>query len=310
MLTELAAVVPRGDLDDARPARRSQAGPKRALDRGTIQAVHHDLQHRVHTLRELAVDAIPSAERRTVRVVGGRHHVLVFLRADLAAGPDDPAGERQDDAAQLAHRVHRGFRCRESGTLLRGQDQEIAAANRFLNAEGFLDQELALHHGNAPVPLSRQKLARLEAIAEVTQLPADGHSLGRLGQAVEACGGRAREHRLPDAIDELSLKSFGVEAEQQHAHARPKVGCGIGIQFRLDTCLDLAPDDRRGEPGQRLGGRPRPRRRLRRDHHPCRTHTEGLGERVDNPDSVALQNRSTLTHAVQISVQRRRWQGS
>ena len=45
MLPELAAVIARGNLDDTRPARRSESGAHRLLDRQPIESIHDDLEH-------------------------------------------------------------------------------------------------------------------------------------------------------------------------------------------------------------------------------------------------------------------------
>src|SRR6185436_5551561 len=99
MLPELAAVIAGRDLHDPRPARRVEADAHRVFYSLTIDAVDNDLQHRIHRLRQLARHTEPAANRRAVRLVGRGGHVLVALRADLAAGADDTAGKRQDDAA-------------------------------------------------------------------------------------------------------------------------------------------------------------------------------------------------------------------
>ena len=44
VLAQLAAVVPGRDLDDTGSARSLDAGAQGALDRGPVQAVHHDLE--------------------------------------------------------------------------------------------------------------------------------------------------------------------------------------------------------------------------------------------------------------------------
>src|SRR5687768_12390394 len=99
MLPEFAAVIARRDLDDPRPARGAETEAHRLFYRLTIDAVDDDLQHRVDRFRQLARHTEPAANRRAVRFVGRRDHVLVAPRADLAAGADDAAGKRQDDAA-------------------------------------------------------------------------------------------------------------------------------------------------------------------------------------------------------------------
>ena len=106
------------------------------LDGGAVQTVHDDLEHRVHARRAARSSTpVPSAQRRTVRIVGGRDHLLVALRADLAAGAHHAAGKGQHDTADLAHRLDRRFRRRERGVLAGSQNQEVAAADRPLNAE-------------------------------------------------------------------------------------------------------------------------------------------------------------------------------
>ena len=108
--------------------------------------------------------------------------------------------------------------------------------------------------------------------------------------------------RLAYTVDELSLKSIRVEAEEQHVHTRPPVRCGVRTHVPFDARLDLASDDRGGKPGHGFGRRSRPAGCLRSDDHPRRTHAKGLREGVNNPDAVALHHRFTLTHAVQVSV--------
>ena len=139
-----------------------------------------------------------------------------------------------------------------------GEDQQVATADRLLDPERFLHQELAFHHRNPPVALSADDLAGLKLVAEVTQLAADDDPLGRIGQAVEAGSCRTGEYGLADTVDELSLKSIRIEAEQQHVHTRPPVRCGVRTQLPFDARLDLASDDRGGEPGHGFGRRSRP----------------------------------------------------
>src|SRR5712691_12595332 len=202
VLAEPAAVIPGRDLDHARTTRRLDAGAERVLDRLAIQAVHDDLEHRVHARRQRARDADASAERRAVGVVGRRDHLLVTPRSNLAAASDDAAREGEDDAADSAHGVDGRFRRRQRGPLILSKNQKVAAADRRLHAEGLLHQELALHHVFQEVAPTVEKLARLKAITEMAQQAADDDSLGRLWRSVEARGRGTREHGLSDAIDQ------------------------------------------------------------------------------------------------------------
>src|SRR6185295_13436086 len=59
---ELAAVVAGRDLDDTGTTGGIDADAQGVLDRGTVQAVHHDLQDGVHTLRQFARHAGASAK--------------------------------------------------------------------------------------------------------------------------------------------------------------------------------------------------------------------------------------------------------
>ena len=104
--------------------------------------------------------------------------------------------------------------------LALAENQQVTATNGLLNAEGFLNQELALHHRDPPVTLAIEDLARLELVAEVTQLSANNDAVGRVWQTVEARRRRTREDRLTDTIDELPLQSLGIEGKQQHADTR------------------------------------------------------------------------------------------
>src|SRR6187455_530852 len=158
MLSELAAVVAGRDLDDARSARGVDADTHRVLDGSAIESVHDDLEHRVRAVRNLARDSVAPAECRAVRVVGRRDHVLVFLRADFAAGAHDSTRKGKHDALDLAHRADRGFGRGERCRLVFRKDQEVAAADRLLHTEGFLDEELALHHRDAPIALTVEHL--------------------------------------------------------------------------------------------------------------------------------------------------------
>ena len=69
MFSELAAIVPGRDLDHTRQAGGGDPGPQGSLDRGTVEAVHDNLQHRIDRLGQLALDAGPPAQCRTVGIV-------------------------------------------------------------------------------------------------------------------------------------------------------------------------------------------------------------------------------------------------
>src|SRR2546426_12685022 len=88
---ELAAEVRRLDGVHPGPAGGRDAGAHRRLDRWRIGPVEYDLEHAVHPLRKLGRGDRP--ERGIEWVVGRRHHVLVALRARLAAAPHDAARE-------------------------------------------------------------------------------------------------------------------------------------------------------------------------------------------------------------------------
>ena len=166
-----------------------------------------------------------------------------MFRAYLAAGSHDAARKREHDAADLSHRLDRRFRRGQGGVLIHRQDQEVAATDRLLHTELLLHQKLAFHHRDAPIAAAVEELARLKAIAEMAQGPADDHLLGGLRQAVEAGRRGTRENRLADSVDEPAAEALGVEAKQQHAHARPAVRSFLGQEFGLDARLDLATND-------------------------------------------------------------------
>ncbi len=71
------------------------------------------------------------------------------------------------------------IRCAKRGLGILRENQEVAAANRLLDAKRFLDEKLPFHHRNPPVALALEELARLKPIAEVPQQSANHHSLGR-----------------------------------------------------------------------------------------------------------------------------------
>src|SRR5262245_51219371 len=85
MFAELATVIASRDLDHAGAAGGLDAGAKGLFDGRTIQAVDDDLEHRVHFVWQRARDLAAPAQRRAIGVVGGRDHLLVVFRANLAA---------------------------------------------------------------------------------------------------------------------------------------------------------------------------------------------------------------------------------
>src|SRR5262249_24113268 len=143
-----------------------------------------------------------AAQCRAVGVVGRRDHLRVMFGADLAAAADDAAGKRQNHAADAAHRIRRRLGGRERRPVIARENQQIAAADRPLDAKALLNQELAVHHRDAPVAAAVEKLARLVLVAEVTQQAADRNALLTVRQTVEARGGRTRQDALTDAVDE------------------------------------------------------------------------------------------------------------
>ena len=107
---------------------------------------------------------------------------------------------------------------------------------------------------------------------------------------------------LPDSFKKPGGEPGGVESEEQHARSRPPIGRLVGQELGLDARFNLAPDDRCGEAGHALGGRPRPGGGACGDQHTRGAHVEGLCERVhdahpapDNaPDGACSRARSAL----------------
>ncbi len=136
MLPELAAVVAGRDLDDARSARGVDADAHRVLDGRAIESVHDDLEDRVHTVRErLLTPSRPRSVGQYASLVDAVIFLYLFAPTLLPAA-HDAAGEGQDDAADLAHRPDSGLRRGERGVWSFGKDQEVAATDRLLHAEG------------------------------------------------------------------------------------------------------------------------------------------------------------------------------
>ena len=123
----------------------------------------------------------------------------------------------------------------------------------------------------------------------MAQRAADGHTFGRLRQAVEAGGRRARRDRLADSVDQLSSKAFGIEGKEQHADAGPSVGRVFGWAISASMpASTLHPITEVANPVIDCAAVLRPCRRLRRDDDAGRAHAEGFGKCIDDPDAVAL----------------------
>ena len=103
-------------------------------------------------------------------------------------------------------------------------------------------------------------LARLEAVAEEAERGARRHPVGRVGQAVEAGGGGAGEHGLPDPLDQPLGQIVLAHGHEQHADARAAVGRLAAGELALDARLALAADDRGGEAGELERGLAHPAR--------------------------------------------------
>src|SRR5437588_737214 len=93
----------------------------------------------------------PRAKSSRARYLPWTSRQQLVFAADLAAGANDAAGKRQDDAGQLANRRGRRLRRCQASRLARGQDQEVTAADALDGAEDVLAGELAVHHRQAPV---------------------------------------------------------------------------------------------------------------------------------------------------------------
>src|SRR5262245_55611519 len=220
VLSQTAAVVAGRDPDEPRPRRRRKPAPHGLLDCRQVEAVDHDLEHARDLLRHLGRSG-DRAQRRTVGVVGGRDDRLV-ARAHLAAAAHDAVRKRQDHSRNLPHGVDSSLRRGERRRHVRAEEQQVATADGGLDAEAILDHELTVHDRHAPEAAPVQQLARLVAVAEVAQRPADHH--GVLGlQGVVAGGGRASHHALPDPLDQPLAEAVRGGREQEHRHARTAV---------------------------------------------------------------------------------------
>ena len=178
-------------------------GAHRLLDRGAVEPVDDDLQHRVDCLRQLAGHAEPSAQRRAVGVVGRRDHVLVALRADLAAGADDAAGKRQDDAAdpvRIASTAASAAASAASWSFARISRLPPPIACCTPNVSSTRNSPSIT--GIAPVAPAVQELARLERSPKWRSMPPTTARSGACRQAVKTRRRRTGEHRLAHALDQ------------------------------------------------------------------------------------------------------------
>src|SRR5262249_8154596 len=96
MRAELAAVIAGTDRDDALPAGSIDAGPHRLRYGWSVDAIDDDLEHRVHSLGQVALGN--GAERRAKSVIGRGDHGLRSSGPHLTATPDHTAGKRQKHA--------------------------------------------------------------------------------------------------------------------------------------------------------------------------------------------------------------------
>src|SRR4051794_32605184 len=156
---ELATVVACTDGADTWPARGTDAGAHRQADAVEIETVEDDFQHRVDPRGQCGLRDRP--QRRTVGIIGRRDHPFVAC-PDLAAAAHDTAREGKDHVWRTVYRRARRFRRFERGISALAKDQEIAAADPLLlHSERLREQELALHHRDAPVTLAAYHLAAL-----------------------------------------------------------------------------------------------------------------------------------------------------
>jgi hypothetical protein len=165
------------------------------------------------------------------------------------------------------------------------EDEDVAAADRLGGADTVVAQELAVHHGDAPVAAPVQALADLMAVAEIAESTAQLQ--GRtVGEAREAGSAGAGQHALADAVAQLLLQVLRRHAEDEHGEAGAAVGSLFCRQGSLDAGLAAAGDDGGGEAREALRGRGRPFQGIGGDQDARGRHAEGLGERVLDRDAV------------------------
>src|SRR5262249_40298592 len=173
----------------------------------------------------------------------------------------------------------------EGGGGRGAEDEDVAAADGLGGADAVVAQELAVHHGNAPVAAPVEALADLVAVAEVAQGAAELQRRA-LAQAGKAGGAGAGEHALADAVAQLLLQVLGRHAEDEDGDARAAVGSFGSIERALDASLAAAGDHRGGEAGEALRSRVGPGQGVGSDEETRRRHAEGLGEGVLDRDAV------------------------
>ena len=287
VLAELAAVVACGDAGDTVTAGGADPGGHGAPHVLQRQTVGDDLEDTGDVVGQGGLHG--AAQSRAVGRVG-RGAKLLVLRPDLAAAAHDTAREREDDSGDLPDRLRGPLGRRESDLGGPPEDKEVPAGHRLAHSEAVFDQELAVHHRDAPetalprrwrrAPARRQEgavddLAHLVAVAEEAQERADAHRLlGR--EIVEAGGGRGGHHALSDASHQLILEDVRRAGERQDAHAGPPVGGALG-RGAFEARLAPAPDDGRREAGHGARGDRRPALARGRNHEAGRAHREGLG---------------------------------
>ncbi len=212
-----------------------------------------------------------------------------------------PPGKRRDHVGHLADGSDRRFCRGQQAGAVAAEDEDVAAADRVGDDAGrLLDDELAVHDGNAPVAALAQPLGGLEAVAEEARALAEPDPLLGLDARVAGRAG-ARQHALADAVLELGRDRVGREAEQQHAHARAAVRRLLGLQLPVDADLGAAADDGGAEARHGDGGLARPAGRVGGDDDAGGAHAERLGEGIVDGDPVDLHDTLALVGCTMIS---------
>ena len=209
------------------PGRLARADARRpcALDGFEGQAVDHDLVDALRPRSEARRDQ--AAERRGERRVRAGAELLV-LAADLRARPRDPAGKRQDHVRDTPASRDGGLGGGERRRRVGPEQDDVAAGDALDRAEGLLAGELAVHHGDPPVPPAFEPLRDLPAVAEIAKPAADVDRLLAERQPVVAGRRRAGHHALADPVRQRLFERIAAEREQQNAHAGPAVGRLVG----------------------------------------------------------------------------------
>src|SRR5579875_1207660 len=216
--SEMAAVVAGTDADDAGTTSGLDAGVHGLLDDGKIESVDDDFVDGVNTFRKGRGDQ--TAQCWAIGVVGAGFELFITA-ADFAAAADNAAGKGTDDAANLPHGSDgSGQGCR----LTLAKDKKIAASHALDRAENILADEFAVHDRHTPEASAIEFFAKLEGVAEKTQVAADADGLVLdQRQTVIASRGRAGEDALADAIDDGFLQGLAAEGEHQQTDAGPAV---------------------------------------------------------------------------------------